>query len=36
MLKCTFGQEQGIMSNQVGVNTCRGDHNEYISVEGGY
>lgn len=35
MLKCIFGQEQHIMSNQVGVSTCRDDHNEYISVEAG-
>lgn len=35
MLKCVFGQEQRIMSNQVGVSTCRDDHNEYISVEAG-
>lgn len=36
MLKCMFGQVQCIMSNQVGVNTCRDDQNEYISMEAGF
>lgn len=33
MLKWIFSQEQHMMSNQVGVNTCRDHHCEHTAIE---
>lgn len=32
MLKWIFGQELHMMSNQVGVNTCRDHNNEHTAI----
>lgn len=34
MLTCLFSEEQCMMSNQVGVKTCR-DNNEHAATEAG-